>query len=172
MTRLILEESNKGRRQIPIEGKGFTVVEVIVAASIMIILCVGTLSVFSYVVKVNRGENLRAQALTVLQKQVECYRSLKFIPIGSSTLLNGKTATNISLNDQCAQASTVTSADGRVFVISVTIDNDPYTTGIQTAGDTTTRFKEIAITATPQITETGWLANLQTTVTIQRVRSN
>ena len=59
---------------------GFTLVEVIVAASIMIILCVGILTVFSYVVKVNRGENLRAQALSVMQAEVEYYRGLKFVP--------------------------------------------------------------------------------------------
>ncbi len=59
---------------------GFTLVEVVVAASIMIILCVGLLTVFSYVTKINRGENLRMQALSVLQKEIEHYRSLKFIP--------------------------------------------------------------------------------------------
>ncbi len=138
-------------------------VEVIVASSIMIILCVGILSVFSYVVKVNSGENLRAQALSVLQLEVEYYRSLKFVPVGSSTVLDGKTATSMG---------TRTSADGRVFNITVTIDNDPNTSGIQTTGNTTTKFKEITISAVPQTTQTGWLSNLQTNVTIQRVRSN
>src|SRR5215204_7391276 len=59
--------------------KGFTLIEVLIAASIMIILCVGTLSVFSYAVKVNAGNNMRSQALTVLQSEVEYYRSLKFV---------------------------------------------------------------------------------------------
>jgi type II secretory pathway pseudopilin PulG len=68
-------------------ANGFTLVEVIVAASIMIILCVGILSVFSYVTKINRGENLRMQALSVLQKEVEHYRSLKFVP-GAETDAN------------------------------------------------------------------------------------
>jgi type II secretory pathway pseudopilin PulG len=166
MMQLTMKDENKINQLVSLQGDGFTVVEVIVAASIMIILCVGTLSVFSYVVKINRGENLRAQALSVLQLEVEYYRSLKYVPIGSDTALNGGTYTNVR---------TRTSADGRVFNISVTIDNDPFTTGIQTnanVADSTCKFKEINIQAVPQIAETGWLANLKTDVTIQRVRSN
>src|SRR5215203_6733339 len=50
---------------------GFTIPEVIIAGTIMIVICVGTLTVFSYVVKINRGNNLRMQALSVLQAKVE-----------------------------------------------------------------------------------------------------
>ena len=147
-------------------SQGFTLDEVVVAASIMIILSVGLLSVFSYVTKINRGENLRMQALSVLQKEIEYYRSLKFKPAGTSTALNGGSYPNIR---------TPASDDGRVFNISVMIDNDPYTAGIQTSAnvaEANCKFKEIKITATPQTAETGWLANLRTEVTIQRVRGN
>lgn len=147
-------------------GDGFTLVEVVVAASIMIILSVGLLSVFSYVTKINRGENLRMQALSVLQKEIEFYRSKKFKPAGTDAALNGGTYPNLR---------TAESEDGRIFNISVTIDNDPYTAGIQTSAnvaEANCKFKEIQITATPQIAETGWLANLRTNVTIQRVRGN
>jgi type II secretory pathway pseudopilin PulG len=151
--------SNKIRRI-----DGFTIIEVLIAATIMIILCVGVLSVFSYVTKINRGENLRMQALSVLQQEVERYRSLKFVPIGSSSELNGGDYPNIR---------TRPSADGRVFKISVKIDNDPYNSGSLTSiADAACKFKEITITAVPQVAETGWLANLRTNVTIQRVRSN
>jgi type II secretory pathway pseudopilin PulG len=142
---------------------GFTLVEVIVAASIMIILCVGILTVFSYVVKVNRGENIRLQALSVLQQKVEYYRSLKFTPYGSSPDLDGRAVTNVG---------TLTSADGRVFDIFVSIDNDPATTAIDTGGESTCKYKEITISAVPAAAETGWLSNLRTNVTIQRVRTN
>jgi type II secretory pathway pseudopilin PulG len=142
---------------------GFTLIEVLVGGAIMIILCVGILTVFSYVVKINRGENLRMQALSVLQRKVEYYRSLKFVPVNSSAELNGRTETNVG---------TMTSEDGRVFNILVTIDNDPATAGVQVGNDGTTKFKEITITAVPATAETGWLANLRTNVTIQRVRAN
>src|SRR5436190_16046460 len=59
---------------------GFTLIEVIIATGIMVILCIGTLTVFSHATKINRGNNLRAQAQSVLQQEVEYYRSLKFIP--------------------------------------------------------------------------------------------
>jgi prepilin-type N-terminal cleavage/methylation domain-containing protein len=147
-----------------IEESGFTLVEVVIASVIMVILCVGTLTVFSYAVRVNRGNNLRAQAMSILQKEVEYYRSLKFVPVGSSAELNAGTFTNLR---------TRTSPDGRVFNISVTIDNDPLTTGVQTTPlDADCKFKEITITVVPQVAETSWLANLKTDVTIQRVRAN
>jgi hypothetical protein len=55
-----------------------------------------------------------------------------------------------------------------VFNISVTVVNispTPIT-------EQTCRFKEITINATPSVAETGWLADLKTNVTIQRVRIN
>ncbi len=145
---------------------GFTLVEVLIAMTIMIILCVGILSVFSYVTKINRGENLRMQALSVLQKEVEFYRSLRFTPTVSDPELNGGNYPNVRTPD---------SDDGRRFNISVTVDNNPYAAGIQTSAnvpEATCKFKEIKITAVPQIAETGWLANLKTEITIQRVKSN
>jgi type II secretory pathway pseudopilin PulG len=156
------ETGKKGFMKSSIEKiNGFTLVEVIVAASIMIILCVGILTVFSYVVKVNRGENVRLQALSVLQQKVEYYRSLRFSPYGTSIDLDSRAETNVG---------TLTSADGRVFNILVSVDDDPYTAGIQ--ANTLSKFKEIKITAVPAAAETGWLSNLRTTVTIQRVRTN
>ena len=138
---------------------GFTIPEVIVAASIMIILCVGTLSVFSYVVKINRGNNLRMQALSVLQLEVEFYRSLKFVPVGTDARLNQGTYTNVRQH---------TTPDGRVFNVTVDITNLPAGTA-----DSACTFKQIAISATPVVAEReAWLQNLHTNVTIQRVRSN
>jgi prepilin-type N-terminal cleavage/methylation domain-containing protein len=134
-----------------VKNNGFTLIEVLVAASLMIILCVGTLSVFSYVVKINRGENVRLQALSVLQQKVEFYRSLRFSPSGTSPDLTARTNDPVGI---------LTGADGRQFNIIVTIT------------DITPTFKEITITATPVVAESGYLSNLRTAVTIQRVRTN
>lgn len=141
-----------------INARGFTIPEVIVAGSIMIILCVGTMTAYVQAIKLNRGNNLRMQALAVLQLEVEFYRSLKFVPVGTDNLLNAGTFTNVRTRQ---------SADGRVFNISVVIED------LQTAANGTPTFKEINISAVPQIAETeGWLQNLNTQVTVQRVRSN
>jgi len=143
---------------------GFTLPEVLVAGSILIVLCVGTLSVFTYVSNINRGNNLRMQALSVLQYEVEYYRGLKFVPDSAtrSAELNGINRTNLR---------TRTSADGQVFNIWVTIDNDPTAPNVQTNNNDTTKFKEIKIEAIPQ-NPGSWQQNLRTDVTIQRVRSN
>jgi type II secretory pathway pseudopilin PulG len=156
---------NDKRLTVGSEG-GFSLIEVILAGIIMIIMSAGILMVFSNVTERNRGENLRMQALSILQEDIEYYRSLKFVPVGSNTALNGGSYPNVRNR---------TAADGRVFVISVTIDNDPATAGIQTAAqvpEADCKFKEIVIEAVPQPAETGWLANLNASVTIQRVRSN
>lgn len=154
--------SNKETRII--RSDGFTLVEVIVAGSIMVILCVGILTVFTYFVTINRGENFRMQSLSVLQQEVEYYRSLKFGRIGTPTELNGGTYSNVRQR---------TSADGRVFNITVVIDNDPYTNGLQTGSDATCTFKEIKITAVPVMPEqSGTWTAAPTTIDIQRVRYN
>src|SRR6188768_339013 len=82
----MIRELQKQRSESP-HGRecGFTLVEVIIAAGIMIILCIGTLSVFTHAVKVNTGNNLRSQAQSVLQQEVEYYRSLKFVPGAQTT---------------------------------------------------------------------------------------
>jgi type II secretory pathway pseudopilin PulG len=149
---------------------GFTIPEVIVAGTLMIILCVGTLSVFSYVVKINRGNNLRMQALSVLQAKVEYYRALKFVP-GLETTAD---LPNHRLNDLYAGSHTlspITTPDGRVFNITATVTNSAPASGPN--DEAHCQFKTITITATPQVTEREtWLQNLGTNVTIQRVRSN
>jgi type II secretory pathway pseudopilin PulG len=141
------------------EPDGFTLIEVMVAASIMIILCVGVLSVFSFAVQINAGNNLREQALTVLQKEVEYYRSLKYVP--------NQTQTDPALVAGTYTRPDRTSEDGTVFHISVQITN----VSIDTT-ETGCTLKQIKVTATPAVQRSGWLANLHTDVTFQRVRSN
>jgi type II secretory pathway pseudopilin PulG len=139
---------------------GFTIPEVIVAGSIMIILCVGTLTVFTTAVKYNRGNNLRMQALSVLQLEAEFYRGMKFVPVGTDSRLIAATYTNVRQR---------TSADGRVFNITVVITNIAPTA----SNETDVKLKQIQISATPVVAESeGWLQNLGTSLTIQRVRAN
>ena len=140
-------------------ASGFTLIEVLVAASIMVILCVGVLSVFSFAVQINAGNNLREQALTVLQKEVEYYRSLKYVP--------NQTQTDPALVAGTYTRPDRTSEDGTVFHISVQITN----VSIDTT-ETGCTLKQIKVTATPAVQRSGWLANLHTDVTFQRVRSN
>lgn len=140
---------------------GFTIPEVIVAGILMVILCVGTLSAFDFAIRINRGNNLRMQSLSVLQEQVERYRSIKFVPVGTDPLLL-QTGSPHNLGVQ-------TSADGRTFNVFATVQNLPAGTT-----DANATFKQITLTATPVDVEAGWLSNasLNTQVALQRVRSN
>jgi type II secretory pathway pseudopilin PulG len=152
---------------------GFTLVEVLVAASIMIILCVGLLTVFSHTVRINAGNSLRSQAQSVLQKEVEYYRSLRFVPTNSDAALNGAQYPNV--REHAAADCPPTQPDGCKFVVSVDIDNIPSTPDvIDTGNESTCKFKQITITAVPKVARAGWLdnASLGMNVTIQRVRSN
>jgi type II secretory pathway pseudopilin PulG len=145
--------------------QGFTLIEAIVASTIMIILCVGVLTVFEQVIKLNRGNNIRSQALTILQKEVELYRAMKFVPVNPDPALAGRVKTTTKTN--------IPSADGTRFNIAVTIDNNPYAPGVQTSADVAEglcQFKEITIEATLTNPEAGWLADLSTEVSFQRVR--
>jgi type II secretory pathway pseudopilin PulG len=146
---------------------GFTIPEVLVAGMILMILGVGTLQTFVFATRVNRGNNLRLQALSVLQQEVEFYRSLKYVP-GQGTAADLPNHRSNWIYAGNHTRPTRTSADGRVFNISVTITNLTPSTD-----EHLVRFKRIVITATPALAETqGWLQNLDTTVTLERVRSN
>ena len=140
---------------------GFTLIEVIIAGTLMMILAVGILTISSTAVKLNKGNNLRIQAQSALQAEAEYYRSLKFVPVGSDPAMNANTYT---------RPNRIT-ADNSNFAISAVIINKNLVNG-SAANDATATLKEITITATPVVTQTGWLANLNTNLTIQRVRAN
>jgi type II secretory pathway pseudopilin PulG len=151
-------------------GRGFTIPEVIIAGSIMIILCVGTMTAYVQAIKINRGNNLRMQALAVLQLEVEHYRSLKFVPgLETSGDLNNHRPAEIRVGTYSRPNRT--SADGRVFTILATVTNLSFTAA--GTAEEHVLFKEITIRADPLVAENeGWLLNLNTQVTVQRVRSN
>jgi Tfp pilus assembly protein PilV len=148
------------------EETGFSLVEVIIAMLVMTVMLLGTLTVFTYAVQYNRGNNLRSQSLTVLQQEAEVYRSTKFTPTVTDAVLLGGTKT----------PKTATSADGTVFTVTTTVDNDPDTTGIQTSETMPTgrpcTLKEIKITVSPQNASAGWQTAVVSELTIQRVRGN
>lgn len=150
---------------MPKRETGFTIIEVIVAGVILIIICVGTLQTFTFATRINAGNNLRMQALSVLQQEVEYYRSLKFVP-GLETTLDLDRHRPLELRTGTHTRPNRTSFDGREFTLTVQVTNlDP-------ADEENVEFKEITITAAPVVVQEGWLQNLNTQVTVQRVRSN
>jgi type II secretory pathway pseudopilin PulG len=148
-------------------NSGFTIPEIIIAGVILIIIGVGTAQTFVFATRMNRGNNLRMQALSVLQQEVEYYRSLKFVP-GLETDLDLPNHRVAELYAGSHTRPTRTSATDRVFNITVNVVNLTPSTE-----ERLVRFKRITITATPVVAENeGWLQDLNTNVTVERVRSN
>lgn len=143
--------------------KGFTLVETTCAMVIILISLLGIAFSFTYAINYNAGNQSRAQALAFLQQEVEAMRAAKFTPtVTDSTLTGGVKA-----------ARTVTSPTGIQFTIQDTIDNDPFTAGVQddTAVPNST-LKEITIVISLAAPSPGWQTAVPATVVLRRTRSN
>ena len=146
------------------EGKaGFTLVEVACAMVIILITLLGVVFVFTYAINYNAGNNSRAQALAVLQQEVEQMRAAKFTP----------TITDASLAGGTKASKAVTSPTGSRFTVDVVVDNDPLTSGIQ--DDTATpspTLKEIKVTTKLENPSSGWQTAIPATIILRRTRAN
>ena len=57
---------------------GFSLIEVVIALVIIMIVMLGAFAVLAYAVNYNAGNKMRAQAVAIMQQEVERYRSAKF----------------------------------------------------------------------------------------------
>ena len=143
---------------------GFSLVEVIVALVIFLIVLLGLVAVFTYAVNYNSGNNSRAQALAVMQQEVELLRSAKFVPVVNKTdavLLGGTKA---------ERPPTFAPANGGSYIVQITVDDDPFTSGVQT--DNTTTLKEITVTVTLDSPTPGWQTAVPARAVLRRARAN
>lgn len=147
-----------------IRGKeaGFSLVETTCALVILLIALTGVVTTFTYAINYNAGNNSRAQALAVLQQEVEQMRSAKF-----TSAVNG---TDSSLTGGKKAARIVNSADNKQFRVEVTVDDDPFTDDIQI--DSTKTIKEITVTVSLNNPTPGWQTAVPATVILRRVRGN
>lgn len=141
--------------------RGFSLIEVIIAMLILLVALLGVFLTFTYAINYNAGNNARAQALTVLQQQVEVMRSAKFTPGVTDSILIGGTKTPV----------VVPSGDGNRFRVQIVVDNDPFTPDVQTV-ETGVTLKEVTITVTPESPTPGWQTAVPAKVFLRRVRSN
>lgn len=145
------------------DERGFTLLETVIAFLIVMIAALGVVSVFAYAVNYNSGGNNRLQAIAIAQQQMEQLRTAKF-----NAPVNGVSKTDAILAAGTTTTN-VTSADGRPFSMTVTIDDDPFTANVQT--NTATTIKEITVTVTPTSAGSSWALNGVTMVT-RRARTN
>lgn len=105
---------------------GFSLIEVVIAMIVMMIALFGVFSVFTYAITYNAGNKTRAQALAVLQEEVERYRAAKFNSTETDNFTPGtpddgrRDVTGGRKADR-----TVTASNGMTFLVRVSVDNAP-----------------------------------------------
>lgn len=139
---------------------GFSLIEVTVAMVIFLIAILGIFISFTFAVSYNAGNSSRAQALALLQQRVEQMRSAKFTPAITDSSVTGGVKT----------PEIVIAPDQNAYKIQVTVDDDPFTSGVQV--DTTKLLKEVSVTVTLERPTPGWQTSIPATIVLRRVRGN
>ncbi|NNE67518.1 MAG: prepilin-type N-terminal cleavage/methylation domain-containing protein [Pyrinomonadaceae bacterium] len=140
--------------------EGFSLIEVVLALVILLVALLGVFLVFTWAVSYNAGNNSRAQALAIMQQQVERLRSAKYTPaVVDGNLLGGAQPTKI-----------VTLPNNNRFKVDITVDDDPFTAGTQV--DNASTVKEIEVSVALDRPTPGWQSSVPATVILRRVRAN
>lgn len=140
---------------------GFTLLEACIALLLMMVVALGSASLFSFSIYNNSGGSERATSMAIAQEALERLRSAEF----------SSTATDASL----AGGTTVQNGvvrDGRTYRITRTIDDDPTTVAPDT--NAASNFKSITIAVMPERIGGGWAFGAGGTVTLitQRARTD
>lgn len=143
------------------DQSGFTLLESVFAMLLMLIVALGSASLFSYSIYNNSGGADRATSLAIAQQQIERLRSARFT----------STVTDASLNAGAPVTSTVVSG-GRQFALTVAIDDNPSTLAIDV--NAATNLKGITVTVVSQSIGRGWAFGSGGTITLftQRARTD
>jgi len=150
---------------------GFSLVEVVVALLIIMIGLLGVFTVFTYAIVYNSGNKSRAQALQILQQEVEQIRAARFNQFIVDPVLQGGVKPR----------KTVTAADGFVFTVDVSVDNDPFVAQVQDDSHVCRSpqnaavpctLKEITVLVRLAAPSPGWQTAVPATVVLRRVRGN
>ncbi len=174
------------RRKCPKNAAGFSLIEVVIALLIIMIALLGVAAVFGYTISYNAGNKSRSQALTLLQQEVERYRAAKFNAGSAPDNYtpgdpdDGRRDITGGNKDQ----RVVTADNGFVFLVDVTVDDDPFIAGpLPQVDDGTTcaspqgdfvdcTIKEITISVTLAAPSPGWRSAIPAVVVLRRVRGN
>ncbi|MEZ5345396.1 MAG: prepilin-type N-terminal cleavage/methylation domain-containing protein [Pyrinomonadaceae bacterium] len=142
------------------DDRGFSLVEATIALVILLVGLLGVFSVMVYAVRYNAMNNTRAQALAVLQQEAEEIRRAQFTLMNiDSSLLGGVKATK-----------TIVTNNNNEFQIDVSIDDDPFTPGLQI--DSSKPMKEITLRVRAINLSAGAQLNDDPVLVIRRVKSN
>ena len=137
--------------------RGFTLIETTIGLVIMLVVVLGSATLFAYAVRNNNGGHDREQALVIAQTALETLRNARYTVGATDPILLQTPATPAPL--------TVT-REGRPYtVVAKIVDEPPAVPGSPTT------LKTISVTVTPQRAGSIWSAQPVTIVT-QRARSD
>lgn len=136
---------------------GFSLLEATIALLLMLIVALGSASLFSFSIHNNSGGSDRATSLAIAQQALEMARSAQF----------NSTTTHESLEGGSEDQEVV--RDERRFTVNRTVDDNPATP--ETEIDPNTNLKRITITVVPRSIGRGWAFGAGGTVTLYTLRS-
>lgn len=128
--------------------EGFSLIETTIAMLLMLIVALGSASLFTFSIYNNSGGSDRAVSLAIAQQAMEALRGATF---------NG-TTTDAQLNAGSTTQNGVI-RDGRSFTVT------------RTVVDNSTTLKTITITVRSQAIVTGWASGAGGTITLMSQRS-
>lgn len=137
---------------------GFTLLESTIALLLMMVVALGSASLFSFSIYNNSGSSDRATSMAIAQQAIESLRSAKFNSTITDSVLNGGTTT---------QAGVI--RDGRSFNVTRIIDDNPATSAVDVSP--TTNLKTITVIVVPRSIGQGWAFGAGGTITLVTQRS-
>ena len=141
----------------PLESeRGFTLLETTIALVLMMVVCLGAASLFSYAVYYNTGGYDRGQALAIAQQATEALRNCAYSASATDPLLAAATTTQTVYRGSAPGSTT----GARAYLLSVTITNSA-------SGS----YKLISVTVTPQGAGQSWATGAAGAVTLETIRA-
>ena len=140
---------------------GFTLLEACIALLLMMVVALGSASLFSFSIYNNSGGSDRATSMAIAQEALERLRSAEFSSTATdATLVGGTTVQNGVVRD------------GRTYRLTRTIDDDPTSTAVDV--NAATNLKSITVAVMPERIGGGWAFGAGGTVTLitQRARTD
>jgi prepilin-type N-terminal cleavage/methylation domain-containing protein len=154
-TESITELSGAARQDVPSplcnSEQGFTLLETVIALVLMLIVALGSASLFSFSIYNNSGGSDRAVSLAVAQQALEILRTAPFTSANTDVRLNAGTVVQNNVN-----------VNGRSFKITKVV------------ADNSSTLKSITIIVQTQSIVKGWASGAGGTVTLmtQRTRAD
>ena len=157
--RIFKSSADLSRRPAP--DAGFTLLEACIALLLMMVVALGSASLFSFSIYNNSGGSDRATSMAIAQEALERLRSAKF----SSTTTDASWAGGTTVQNGVVR-------DGRTYRITLTIDDNPTTTAVDV--NATSNFKSVTVAVMPERIGGGWAFGAGGTVTLitQRARTD